>query len=155
MISNKDSLPVFAIYQQWLIYCLLKIQCSLFDVYWRYYLLSTKDSLFSICKILFIIYQRKLLCYLQKIVYATSKIYSDCIRRESDFLALTRPVTALCVHVCCTVCVCDCVIVIRNIYAHIMQHTHTHKAVARYVEAKKLLSHQRQVNYSLPAVYKK
>ena len=41
-------------------------------------------------------------------------IYSDCLRRESNFLASTRPVTALCVCVCCILCVCDCVMVIRE-----------------------------------------
>ena len=34
-------------------------------------------------------------------------------------------------------------------YAQIMQHTHTHKAVTRCVEAKKLLSRRRQSNYRL------
>ena len=33
-------------------------------------------------------------------------------------------------------------------YAQIMQHMHTHKAVTRHVEAKKLLSHRRQSTYS-------
>ena len=33
-------------------------------------------------------------------------------------------------------------------YAQIMQHTHTHKAVTGRVEAKKLLSRRRQLNYS-------
>ena len=33
-------------------------------------------------------------------------------------------------------------------YTQIMQHTHMHKAVTRRVEAKKLLSRQRQSNYS-------
>ena len=40
--------------------------------------------------------------------------YSDCLRWEINFLASTRRVTALCVPVCCTVCVCDCVMVIRK-----------------------------------------
>ena len=41
-------------------------------------------------------------------------LYSDCLRRESNFLASTHLVTALCVCVCCIVCVCDCVMVIRE-----------------------------------------
>ena len=69
-------------------------------------------------------------------------LYSDCLRRESNFLASTRPITALCELVCCIVCVCDYVKVM------IMQHAHTHKAVTERVEAKKLLSRQRQSNYS-------
>ena len=36
-------------------------------------------------------------------------------------------------------------------YAQIMQHTHTYKAVARRVEAKKLLSRRRQSSCSLPS----
>ena len=35
----------------------------------------------------------------------------------------------------------------KQAYAQIMQHTHTHKAVTGHVEAKKLLSRQRQSNY--------
>ena len=42
------------------------------------------------------------------------KLYSDCLRRERNFLASTRRVTALYVRVCCVVCVCDCVMVIRK-----------------------------------------
>ena len=45
---------------------------------------------------------------------ATRDLYSDCLRRESNFLASTRRITALCVRVCCIVCVCDCVMVIRK-----------------------------------------
>ena len=41
-------------------------------------------------------------------------LYSDCLRRESNFLASTHRVTVLCMHVCCIVCVCDCVMVIRK-----------------------------------------
>ena len=32
-------------------------------------------------------------------------LYFDCLRRESNFLASTRRVTALCVCVCCIICV--------------------------------------------------
>ena len=44
-------------------------------------------------------------------------------------------------------------------YAQIMQHTHTHKAVTRRVEAKKLLSCRRQSNYRViyephPPIYR-
>ena len=41
-------------------------------------------------------------------------LYSDCLRRESNFLASTRQVTALCVCVCCILCVCNCAMVIRE-----------------------------------------
>ena len=41
-------------------------------------------------------------------------LYSDCLRRESNFLASTHRVTALCVRVCCVVYVCDCVMVIHK-----------------------------------------
>ena len=54
--------------------------------------------------------------------------------------------TALCAFVCC---VCNCVIVICEPYAQIMQHMHTHNAVTERVEAKKLLSRQRQSDYRL------
>ena len=43
-----------------------------------------------------------------------SDVYSDYLRRESNFLASTPQVTALCMRVCCIVCVCDCVMVIRK-----------------------------------------
>ena len=46
--------------------------------------------------------------------HLTKAVYSDYLQRESNFLASTRPVTALCVYVCCIVCVCDCVMVIRE-----------------------------------------
>ena len=67
-------------------------------------------------------------------------LQSDCLRRESKFLALTPSTTALCVCVCCIARVCDCVMVAREPYVQIMQHKHMHKAVIRPVEAKKLLS---------------
>ena len=74
-------------------------------------------------------------------------LYSDCLRQESNVLASTRR------H--CLVCACllHCMRVrLRNgytqAYAQIMQHTHTHKTVTGCVEAKKLLSHRRQSNYS-------
>ena len=41
-------------------------------------------------------------------------LYSDCLRRESNFLASTRRVTALCMHVCCIVWLWDCIMVIRK-----------------------------------------
>ena len=41
-------------------------------------------------------------------------LYSYCLRRESNFLASTRRVTAFCMRVCCIVCVCYCVMVIRK-----------------------------------------
>ena len=41
-------------------------------------------------------------------------LYSDCLRRESNFLASTRRVFALCVRVCCIVCLCNCVMIIRK-----------------------------------------
>ena len=70
-------------------------------------------------------------------------LYSDCLRRESNFLASMHRVTAL-LH---------CMLVrLRNgytqAYAQIMQHTHMHTAVTGHVEAKKLLSRRRQSNYS-------
>ena len=78
-------------------------------------------------------------------------VYSDCLRRESNFWTLTHRVTALYVCTsCCSVCVCDCVMVIHitQAYVQIMQHTHTHKAVTGRIEAKKLLSRQRQSKYN-------
>ena len=41
-------------------------------------------------------------------------LYSDCLWQESNFLASTSRVTALCMHVCCIICECDCVMVIRK-----------------------------------------
>ena len=41
-------------------------------------------------------------------------LYSDCLRRESTFLASTRRVTALCVRDYYIVCLCDCIMVIRK-----------------------------------------
>ena len=76
------------------------------------------------------------------------RLYSDCLRRESNFLASIRQVTALCMRVCCIVCVCDCITGYTQAYTQIMQHTRTHKAVTGRVEAKKLLSRRRQSNYS-------
>ena len=72
---------------------------------------------------------------------------SDCLRRESNILALTHPVTALCVCVllhCMRVRLCNGY---TRAYAQIMQHTHTHKAVTGRAEAKKLFSRRRQSNY--------
>ena len=66
-------------------------------------------------------------------------LYSDCLRRESNFLASTHRVTALQVCVCLLHCM--------RVQLQIMQHTHTHKAVTKHFEAKKLLSRQRQLNY--------
>ena len=74
-------------------------------------------------------------------------IYSDCLRPENNLWS-THRVTALCVRVCCIVCVCDWVMVYTQAYVQIKQHTHTHKVVTGRVEAKKLLSHQRKSNYS-------
>ena len=57
----------------------------------------------------------------------------------SNFLPLTRLVTALRLFVCCIVCVCNRVMVIRMPHAKIhvtMQQTHMHKAVTGHVEAK-------------------
>ena len=56
-----------------------------------------------------------------------SGVYSDCLRRESNFLASTRWVTAF-----VRVCLLHCMRVrLRNgytqAYAQIMQHMHTHK----------------------------
>ena len=68
-----------------------------------------------------------------------------------NFLATTCPVTALCMCVCCIVCVCDCVMVIHQPHAQILLHMHRHKTVTGRVEAKKLLSRQRQTDYSLQA----
>ena len=55
-----------------------------------------------------------------------------------------RPVTALCVCVCC---------IIMQSLTHTMQQTHMHKAVTRHVEAKKLLSRRRQSEYSSLVLY--
>ena len=51
---------------------------------------------------------------LRKLKQFTNLLYSNCLRRESNFLASTRLVTALCMCVCCIVCVCDCIMVIRK-----------------------------------------
>ena len=75
-------------------------------------------------------------------------LYSDCLRRESNFLASTRQVTALSVHVllhCMRVRLCNGY---TQAYVQIIQHTHTHNAVTGRVEAKKVLSRRRQSNYS-------
>ena len=76
-------------------------------------------------------------------------LYSDCLRRESNFFGLNAPG-----HCLVRVRLLHCMRVrLRNgytrAYAQIMQHTHTHKAVTGRVEAKKLLSRQRQSNYSI------
>ena len=64
-----------------------------------------------------------------------------CLQRS-----LSQPY--LCVCVCCIVCMYDCVMVTREPHTQIMQHTHRQKAVTGCIEAKKLLSRQRQSNYS-------
>ena len=78
-----------------------------------------------------------------------TQLYSDCLLRESKFLASTRRVTALCVRACLLHCMR---VRLRNgytqAYAQMMQHTHTHKAVTGRVEAQKLLSGWRQLNYN-------
>ena len=73
----------------------------------------------------------------------------DCLRQESNSLSSTRSVTALCVCVCCIVRVCDCIMVTREPRTQRMQHTHRRKAVTARVEAKRLLSRRRQMNYRL------
>ena len=47
-------------------------------------------------------------------VWKQGSLVSDCLRRKCNFLASTRQVTALCMRVCCIVCVCDCIMVIRK-----------------------------------------
>ena len=71
-----------------------------------------------------------------------------CLQRESNFMASTSPLTALCVCVNLLHCVR-----VRNLaywlYASLYAsyaHTHIHKAVTGRVEDKKLLSRQRQPN---------
>ena len=54
----------------------------------------------------------------------------DCLRQESNFLASTRSVTAVCVRV-------GLRITIMQSHTHTMQQTRMHKAVTRRVEAKK------------------
>ena len=51
---------------------------------------------------------------IKKSKYQNKELYFDCLRRESNFLASTPPVTALCVCVCCIVGMCDCVMVIHE-----------------------------------------
>ena len=78
-------------------------------------------------------------------------LYSDCLRRKSNFPALfgfNAPD-----HCLVRACLLHCMRVrFRNGYtqafAHLMQYTHTHKAVTGRIEAKKLLSRRRQSNYS-------
>ena len=50
----------------------------------------------------------------QNINLLLQSLYSDCLRRESNFLDSSLPVTVLCVCVCCIVCVCNCKMVIRE-----------------------------------------
>ena len=76
-------------------------------------------------------------------------LYSNCLWQKSKFLASTCLVTTLCICNCCIVWVCDCVIVISKPMCKIMQYTHMHKAVTRWVEARKVLSHWRQSEYSV------
>ena len=65
--------------------------------------------------------------------------------RESNFFALTCLVTALCVlHSLCE----GSHIIILQLHTHTMQQTYMDKAVTGGVEAKKLLSSQRQLEYS-------
>ena len=78
-----------------------------------------------------------------------NQLYSDCLRRESNFLASTRR------SLPCACALLHCVRVqlhngYKQAYAQIMQHRHTHKAVTGRVEAKKLLSRRRQSNYKSP-----
>ena len=67
-------------------------------------------------------------------------VYSDCLRRESNFLASTCPVTAFCARVCCIVCVWDCVKVIRE---------PTHKLYSTRTRTRQLTDALRSWNYSL------
>ena len=88
-------------------------------------------------------------CYTLSSLSSLLALYSDCLRRESNFLASMRQVTALCVRI-----LLHCMRVrLRNgytqAYAQILQHTHMHKAVTGRVEAKKLLFRRRQSNYSI------
>ena len=67
-------------------------------------------------------------------------IYTPIAFDESNFLASTGWLAALCVRVCRSMRVR-----LRNCcmqaYAQTLQHTRTHRAVTGRVEAKKLLSH--------------
>ena len=61
---------------------------------------------------------------------------------------VTYCLVCVCVFACCIVCVCACVRVIPEP----MHHTHMHKAVDLRIKAKKLLSRQRQSDYSTISV---
>ena len=69
---------------------------------------------------------------------------SDWVWRESNFLATTRPATALCVCVCSIICAWGSRIAITQSHTHTLQQTHTHKAETGRVVVKKLLSRRRQ-----------
>ena len=68
--------------------------------------------------------------------------------KRVTFLPSTRHVTALCVHVCYIVCAYDCISWLYE-SQHTDNATYTHKAVTECIEAKKLLSHWRQLHYKL------
>ena len=75
-------------------------------------------------------------------------VYSDCLRRESNFFGFNVPGHCL-VHKSLLHCMPVRLLNgYMRAYAQIMQHMHTHKAVTGCVEAKKLLSHWRQSNYT-------
>ena len=75
-------------------------------------------------------------------------LQSNCLWREGNFVASMRPVTGLCMCVCCIVWACDYIMVIREPQVNIMQHTHMYKAVTGNIEAKMFLSCRRQSDYT-------
>ena len=83
-------------------------------------------------------------------LFARQEICNDIsiVRFEhfSNF-GFNTPVSTISMCVCCIVCVCYFAMVICEPHAQIMQRTHMHKVVTRYLEAKKLLSPQRQLDY--------
>ena len=90
-----------------------------------------------------------------RIFKANLKIFADC-----NMCHMYRPIafdervtfwlqcawSQPCACVCSTSCVCSCVMVVR-MPTHNAKYTNTHKAVIGCVEAKKLLSRQRQKDY--------
>ena len=75
-------------------------------------------------------------------------VKSNCLWRESNFLASARQLIALCICVCWIICAYGLRIKITRSHMHTMQQAHTHKAVTGCAEANKLLSRRRQSDYS-------
>ena len=84
-----------------------------------------------------LLYEEKFYFFLMRVISQMFSLglYSRIAFKESNFSASIQLVTALCV--CWGVCACACVMFTRKPFMQIMQHTRTHKAVVRHVEAGK------------------